>query len=284
MTKTLFERVAIVGPGLIGGSIGMGLRTRGLAASVVGVGHRQVSLDAAVELGAVDRGTLDLEEGVRGADLVLLCTSVTLIREQAGRVVPLMKPGAVLSDVGSSKRQITDTVEALLAKRKAVAYLGTHPLAGTEQRGIRAAREDLFERSVCVFCPTAHTTEAAAASLRTLWQALGAEVREYEPAVHDRLVSEISHLPHVLASALANAVDPDALVLAATGFRDTTRVAAGDPELWAAIFLSNRANVLESVEKLVGEVRTLTDAMDREDRGALLDALRRAKERRDSLP
>jgi len=278
-----FEHVAIVGPGLIGGSVGMGLRRRGLARRVTGVGRREVSLEAAVKAGAIDSGTLDLEAGVREADLVLLCTSVQLIQEQAARVVPLLKAGAVLSDVGSSKQEIVTAIEALLAGRREVAYLGTHPLAGRERRGVRFAREDLFEGSLCLFCPSAHTTPDAAARLRALWEGLGASVRQVDAAEHDRLVSEISHLPHLLASALVNAVSDEALDLAATGFRDTTRVAAGDPDLWAAIFLSNRAHLVRGVETVVREVRAVLEAIERGDRRALVRALRRAKERRDSL-
>ena len=283
MVDPVFEKVTLVGPGLIGGSLGMALRARGLAGEVIGVGHRQVSIDAAVELGAIDRGTLDLAEGADGADLIVLCTGVKLIQQQAAEVIPLMKAGAVLTDVGSSKEEITTTIESLLADRDDVAYLGTHPLAGMEKRGVQAAVETLYEGSLCIFCPTAHTTPESADALRRLWEGVGAAIREIDPATHDHMLSQISHLPHLVASALTSAVSEDALALAASGFRDTTRIAAGDPDLWTAIFLSNRKNLIAGLHSLLGRLNAFSDALADEDRHTLRRLLAEAKDRRDAL-
>ena len=278
----IFKKVVIVGPGLIGGSVGMGLKRLGLAEEVIGVGHRQQSLDKAVALGAIDRGTLRLEAAAPLGDLVLICTGVESIPQLAARALPAMKPGSVLSDVGSTKEEVTRKVEAAMPGRH-VAYLGTHPLAGLERRGIEAARDDLFRGSLCIFTPTEHTTADARELLAQMWQALGARVRQMAPATHDRLVGDVSHLAHLAAAALVNAVSDEALELAAAGFRDTTRIASGDPELWAEIFLSNKDSVAKGLLSLLEQIGEFAAAFDRHDKEALLRVLRKAKERRDNL-
>ena len=282
MGDRMFETVAIVGPGLIGGSIGMGLKQAGLAGRVIGIGHRQGSIGKAVELGAIDEGTLELAKGVADADLVILCAGVALVPVHAGKALPVMKPGSILTDVGSTKREITEKIEALIGKRN-VSYVGTHPLAGMEKRGVEAARGDLFRGSICIFTPTAHTTPEAKQRLAAMWSALGARVKELDARTHDKLISEISHLPHLVAAALVNGASREALELAATGFRDTTRIAAGDPELWAEILLANRENVARGLLLLLEQVRAFAMALDRNDKEALLRVLQSAKDRRDKL-
>lgn len=282
MSDRMFETVAIVGPGLIGGSVGMGLKQAGLAGRVIGIGHRQRSIDKAVELAAIDEGTLELAKGVADADLVILCTGVALVPVHAGKALPVMKPGSILTDVGSTKREITEKIEALIDKRN-VSYLGTHPLAGMEKRGVQAARGDLFRGSICIFTPTAHTTAEAKQRLAAMWSALGASVRELDARTHDKLISEISHLPHLVAAALVNGASGEALEFAATGFRDTTRIAAGDPELWAEILLANRENVARGLLLLLEQVRAFAMALDRNDKEALLRVLQSAKDKRDKL-
>jgi prephenate dehydrogenase len=282
MSSAIFGKVAIVGPGLVGGSIGMGLKRSGLAGEVIGIGHRQVSVERAVALGAIDRGTLALEEGVSAADLVLLCTGVEVAPLLAARAIPRMRPGSILSDVASTKQQITDRIESLLGNR-GVSYLATHPMAGLEKRGIEAARADLFQGSTCLFTPTPHTTPEAKERLTRLWNALGARVKELDPQTHDRLIGQISHLPHVVAATLVNAVSREALEFAATGFRDATRIAAGEPELWAEILLSNRHNIVSGLRSLGGQMEEFAAALDRNDKEAILHILRSAKDQRDSL-
>jgi prephenate dehydrogenase len=282
MAGRIFDTVAIVGPGLIGGSIGMGLKQNGLAAKVVGIGHRQSSIDKAIELRAIDEGTLDIAKGVAGADLVILCAGVAFVPEQAARAIPAMKPGGILTDVGSTKCDITEKIEAMIGNSD-LGFIGTHPLAGLEKRGVEAARGDLFRGSICIFTPTAHTTPEAKERLNAMWSALGARVRELDATTHDRLISEISHLPHLIAAALVNSASLEALEFAASGFRDTTRIAGGDPELWAEILLENRENVARGMISMLEQIGVFAGALDKGDNAALQQILRAAKERRDKL-
>ncbi len=284
--EVMFQRVVIVGPGLIGGSLGIALRAAGLAGRVVGVGHRQESLDAALELGAVDEATFDLEGAVADADLVVLAVSVGRIPELASRAAPQMKNGAVLTDVGSVKAPICSAVEALLRtpSRPRVRFVGGHPLAGSEKRGVRAARSDLFRDALCILTPSRVTDPdgTALSRVRDMWQAVGCRVRELPPELHDELVAEISHLPHVVAACLINAVSDGALDLAGSGFADTTRVASGDPGLWRDICMANSRAVDKALHTFAEQVRTFRKALASGDADAIDDCLRGAKERRDA--
>ena len=284
MTSKLFERVVIVGPGLIGGSLGKALREGGLAHSVIGVGHRQASLDLALEMGAVDEATLDLDAAVPDADLVVLATSVGMICEQAGVVIPQMKAGAILTDVGSVKRPICDAAATALrdTPQASVRFVGGHPIAGSEQRGIQAARSTLYRGATCILTPTAETCPEALASVRALWESTGCRVLELDPETHDGLLAQISHLPHAIASCLVNAVDDGALPLAASGFMDSTRIASGDPGLWRDIFSVNREALAQALRLFGDELREFSDELEAADSDALLARLNRAKSRRDA--
>ena len=284
MPNPLFERVVIVGPGLIGGSLGQALRAGGLARRVVGVGHRQVSMDRALEVGAVDEATLDLIGAVPEADLVVLATGVGQIPEQAARIIPEMKRGAVLTDVGSVKGAICRATSKALAEpaNPGVRFVGGHPLAGSEQRGIDAARSDLFRGARCILTPTPETDRNALASVRAVWEAVGCRVQELPPERHDQLMAEMSHLPHAVAACLVNGLSDDAFELVATGFMDTTRVASGDPGLWADICMANRDALGAALRALADELTRFADRVAAADREEVLAFLARAKTRRDA--
>jgi len=245
----VIRELAIVGVGLLGGSVAKAARAGRLARRLVGIGRDAGRLRPALEDGTLDAVTTDLAEGVRGADFVLLAAPVLAIEgllEQVGRAAPI---GAVVTDVGSTKRNIVRAAERLYAGRP-LAFVGSHPLAGSEQSGYKVARVDLFQGATVVVTPT-ETTELAALKRTTeFWEALGARVTSLDPETHDRTVAAISHLPHLVACALvdgARRVEPAALELAARGFRDTTRIAAGDPDMWTEIFLANRDALSASV-------------------------------------
>jgi prephenate dehydrogenase len=245
----VIRELAIVGVGLLGGSVAKATRAGRLARRLVGIGRDAGRLRPALEDGTLDAVTTDLAEGVRGADFVLLAAPVLAIEgllEQVGRAAPT---GAVVTDVGSTKRNIVRAAERLYAGRP-LAFVGSHPLAGSEQSGYKVARVDLFQGATVVVTPT-ETTELAALKRTTeFWEALGARVTSLDPETHDRTVAAISHLPHLVACALvdgARRVEPAALELAARGFRDTTRIAAGDPDMWTEIFLANRDALSASV-------------------------------------
>jgi prephenate dehydrogenase len=246
--------VAIVGVGLIGGSIGLALRSRALAPEVIGVGRDPATLDLAVRMGAITRGTTELEAGVAEADVVVVCTPVTRIADDVRRAAEAAPDRVLVTDAGSSKRQIVEAVER--QPRSAAVFVGAHPLAGSERRGVDHARADMFEDRVCVLTPTARTRPDRGRRAHAFWSSLGCRVLEMAPAEHDEVVAYTSHLPHALAAALASSVPADWLALAAGAYRDCTRVAAADTELWTAIFRDNRGPLL----KALGTVQECLDA------------------------
>jgi prephenate dehydrogenase len=279
-----FDAVAIVGPGLVGGSLGLALRRRGLARRVIGIGHRAESLDVAKRVGAVDETTLDAGQGVREADLVVIATPISAVGPVARAAAGRLKRGAVVTDVASVKQSVISTVREALAGRDDVAYVPTHPMAGSERRGAEHADAELFAGSVCIFTPLAGTPASAVHRLRAMWEAVGARVCTLEAETHDRIVARISHLPHLVAAALVLCVSEDEAAFSGGGLADTTRIAGGAPPLWRDICQSNAPEVLRALDDFaagIGHVRDLI-AQDRFDElQALLEA---AKRKRDSFP
>jgi prephenate dehydrogenase len=276
-----FEHTTIVGVGLIGGSLGLALKQRGLVREVVGVGYREATLRQAEARGCIDRWTLDLSDGVAGADLVVLCTPPGLVVEKAAEALPAMPPGAVLTDVASTKAAITHAVEARLPE--AVAFVPAHPMAGSEKRGNENARADLFEGARVILTPTDRTPAEAVEAVGGMWRQIGAAVETLDVREHDRIVAQISHLPHLVAPAIVGAVEEASLPYAAGGMKDTTRIAGSDVALWLDIFRDNQENVLAALERFDGELRALRDAVERSDWDALGRMLERARRRRRSL-
>lgn len=281
----MIQELAIVGVGLLGGSVAKAARAGGLARRVVGVGRDTSRLRPALEDGTLDAATTDLDTGVRKADFVLLAAPVLAIEGLLERVWRAAPEGTVITDVGSTKRNIVRAAERLAAARP-LTFVGSHPLAGSEQSGYRAARADLFRGATVVVTPTDRTELAALKRATEFWEALGARVSSLDPETHDRAVAAISHLPHLIACALvdgAGRVEPSALDLAARGFRDTTRIAAGDPEMWTEIFLANRDALSASVEGFQQALADLQRAIDAGVPEALRAALARIKATREAL-
>ena len=275
------EHTTIIGVGLIGGSLGLALKQRGLAGDVVGVGYRDSTLKLAQKRGAIDRWTLDIAEGVADADIVVLCTPVGLVGEKAADALAAMKPGSILTDVASTKAVITAKIEAVLPD--GVAFVPAHPMAGSEKRGNESAQADLFESSRCILTPTDNTPAEAVGIVSEMWQAVGATVETLDVGVHERIVAQISHLPHLVAPAILNAVDESSLPYGASGLKDTTRIAASDVKLWIDIFKDNRENVLEALAAFGKEMHALRDALDQSDWAAIAEILERARCRRAGL-
>ncbi len=277
----LFKRVTIVGLGLIGGSLGMAIRRRRLATTVVGLSRHASTLRRARARGAIDVGTTNAKQAVEHADLVILATPVDTIVPQALRVVRWMRAGSVLSDVGSTKAHIVQTLERRLPSH--VAFVGAHPLAGSEQRGIAAADANLFDGSACVLTPTRHTNPRSLKRVAGLWRAVTSHVVPMSPQRQDRVRAGPSPLPHLLAYGLSLAVSPGPLPCAPPSFLQTTRVAKSDPDLWDDILLSNRDEVLRAMAQFERQWRTLARALTRRDRDSLRRLLARAKSKRDAL-
>jgi prephenate dehydrogenase len=281
----LWNKVTLAGVGLLGGSLGLALRERGLAESVVGFVRRAASVEECVRCGAVSGATCDLEEAVTGADLVVLCTPLAQMRPLVERMLPALSAAAVITDVGSVKGSVVRDLEELVASVGA-RFVGSHPMAGAEKTGVAAARSDLFVNAVCVVTPTARSHPEAVARMDQLWEAVGGRLLHLSPELHDELVSRSSHLPHVVAAQLAHLVlNPDRpteqAALCANGFRDATRIASSSPEMWRDIALANRENLSNALEILVQELARFQTALRRGDEPAITDFFTTAKQRRD---
>lgn len=280
-----FQKITIVGVGLLGGSVGLAVRQRRLAGEVAGFVRRTASLKDCEKAGAVNYATTDLLAAVSKADLVILCTPLAQMRSIAEQFLPALKRGAIVTDVGSVKADVVRELESLVNKTGAH-FVGSHPMAGGEKMGVQAARADLYANAICVVTPTRKSSAGAVRKLEQFWKALGARTVRMDAARHDLLVSRTSHLPHVVAANLASFVlapkqPAGQHGLCATGFRDTTRIASGSPEMWRDISLANRKNLARSVDVFVTELKKFQTALKRGDATAVEAFFSTAKERRD---
>ncbi len=276
-----WNTVAIVGVGMIGGSIGLALRKRKLARRVIGVGRREETLRRAERVGAITEATLRLDEAVKAANVVVIATPVGQIVEKVCCAAEHAPSTALLTDAGSTKATLVRQIERALPTK--ARFIGSHPLAGSEKTGPESADADLLVGRLVVITPTRRTPAGVAEDAAAFWLALGADVVPMSPAAHDAAVAGSSHLPHLLASVIAQATPEAALPLTASGWRDTTRIAAGDPELWTEILLDNRANVLKSLARFEKTLSGVRAALERGDSAALRRLLASAKRIRDAL-
>jgi prephenate dehydrogenase len=280
----VIERLTVVGLGLLGGSVAKAARAGALAREIVGVGRDRGRLAPAVTDGTLDRATTDLAEGVRGADLVVLAGPVLVNEGLLERVWPLCD-GAVVTDVGSTKAGLARVARRLSGERPC-AFVGSHPMAGSEQSGYAIARADLFRNATVIVTPTETTEPRALKTVTGFWEATGARVATLEPDVHDRVVAAISHLPHLVSDALVDAVtrfEPGALAFAARGFKDTTRIAASDPTMWQEIFVGNREALLGSLRAFREALAALEALVERGDAAGLQDKLAEIKRTRETV-
>lgn len=274
-----FNRAVIVGVGLLGGSVGMALRARGMARHVVGWGRRVESLQEALEVGAVDAIQSDLSKACRDADLVVICTPVQCVVPHVLACLEVIAADGLITDVGSTKQSICNE----LIGRGDRNFCGSHPLAGSEKSGVSFASPELFDGKMTVVTPTAVTCPELAGRTEKFWQALGSRTLRMSPQEHDYGVARTSHLPHIVAAALA-AETPDALLpLAASGWCDTTRVAAGGVELWRQILQENRLPVLEALQQFTASLEIWTEAIRRDDAEQIEQLLLAGKQQRDSV-
>lgn len=278
--KLPWSTVAIVGVGLIGGSLGKALLTRGLARRVVGIGRSKASLAEAMERQLVSEVSCDLA-AVSEADFVVVATSVGSIPRLLEAADAHVAEGTLITDAGSTKQSVVSGWQK--RRRHRGRFVGSHPLAGSHLRGPAAADATLFEGRVAVVTPAASTPEEDVEEVGSFWASLGSTVFVMKPREHDRILAMTSHAPHVLAAALA-AVTPDAdRRFTAGGWRDTTRVAGGDAELWADILLDNAAQVTKAVSTMHGYTQRMLDALAAGDRRRLVRLLTTAKDKRNAL-
>ena len=275
----MFKRVTIIGLGLIGGSLGLAIKEKRLAKEIVGVSRRKSTINKAIRNRIVDFATLDLKDGVKDSDLVVITTPVFKIVDIAKKIAPFLKKEAIVTDTGSTKKYIVKNIE--MAGQKGLSFIGSHPIAGSEKSGIKYADKDLFKGAYCIL--TEAKNKKALNKVRKFWAALGMKIIVMSADTHDRLLSNISHLPHAAAVSLINAAAGSGLDLAAGGFKDTTRIASGEPELWRDIFLTNRGNLIRDIKILKKELSKIEEALKSNNSRNLLGLLKRAKSIRDSL-
>jgi prephenate dehydrogenase len=281
-----FRKITIVGVGLLGGSLGLAIKRRRLADEVAGYVRREGSIAECKKAKAVDSCTRDLREAVTDADLIVLCTPLAQMLPLLKKMLPAIKRGAIITDVGSVKSTVVKELESLVSKAGAH-FIGSHPMAGAEKTGVSAARAELFVNAVCVVTPTKRSNQTALNKLEEFWQAAGARVLRLTPELHDELVSRSSHLPHVAAATLANLVlnpaHPKAQPqLCANGFRDTTRIASGSPEMWRDIAMANRKNLAKALEVFIRDLKKFQNILKSGDGQAAEKFFKTGKQRRDS--
>lgn len=283
--KSSWETVAIVGVGLIGGSIGLAVRQRKLANRVIGIGRRSTSLRRATRLGVIDSGTTDLARGVAKADLIIVATPVSEIAATIRAVSAACPPHALITDVGSTKRTIVEAWSTFERAGKAPygEFIGSHPIAGSEKSGPEFATAELFEGRNVVVTPTDATQQDSLSQLTRFWSQIGARVCLMSPAAHDEAMASISHLPHVVAAALAGITPHERLSLVGTGWLDSTRVAAGDADLWLDILSDNRKCTALALDRMIGQLQKYRIALERNQRDGLRKLLQEGKFNRDAV-
>ena len=273
------KKISILGVGLLGGSIGLAAKSVIKDCEIIGYGHRSVTLEAAIERGAIDLALMEPERAVEGCDLVIVCTPVGIIGSVLSRIAPALAPGAVVTDVGSTKRTVVEAGEKAIGGR----FVGSHPIAGSEKRGVEFADAGLFRGALCLTTPTERTEGEGLESVEEFWRLIGMKVRRISAEDHDRLLGEVSHLPHAVAAALVAVQDDAGLELAGKGFLDLTRIAGGDGELWRDIFLDNRDNLKAGIGDVRAELEWLEDLLDKGDAEGVRKWLAGAAERRKVL-
>ncbi len=300
MSNTVhFKHVALIGVGLIGGSLALDMKSLGLAEKIVGIGRTRANLDKALELGIVDSITQDISEGVCGADLVIVAVPVLKVASVIKDAVPFLSDGCIITDVGSVKERLIEEVLPLLPR--GVSFVPAHPVAGTENSGAGAALVGLFKGRNTIITPTGSidpVDSAESEALQTvteLWRSVGSNVVVMDSKEHDRILSAVSHLPHVIAYALVNTVasagkgageggaDTDMLSYSAGGFRDFTRIASSSPEMWADICDMNAVAIVEMIEAFQKELDSLKSFVANRDLTHVKEQFNRAKSQRDAL-
>src|SRR3954468_5754644 len=280
-----WQKIALIDVGLLGGSLGLAIKQRKLAPRVLGFVRRSASVKECEALGVVDEAVLDIEAAVRDADLVILCTPLGQMRETAERIQPVLRKGAIVTDVGSVKAPIVQQLEPIIAAGGGE-FIGSHPMAGAEKTGPSAARADLFNAAVCAVTPTSDSQPETVRKIEEFWRMVGANPLRIAPDQHDELVSRSSHLPHVVAAELSNYVlspvhPKEQSLLCATGFRDTTRIASSSPEMWRDISISNRRNLARVLGVFIEDLQEFQHALEHEDLKVIEDFFLKAKERRE---
>jgi prephenate dehydrogenase len=284
MTKPIFNKVTILGVGLIGASFALALKKRGLCSHITGCGRRENNLKKALEMTIIDSFEVDASKACADSDLVLFAIPVGQFIDTAKKINGTFKKGAIVTDVGSIKGKLVRDMEALMPE--GISFVGGHPIAGSDKTGIDTATADLFSGARCMLTPTEKTDKTALKKVIELWESIGSKVSTLDADEHDRIYAAISHLPHVVAYAIVNTVadtNSSYLGYAGNGFKDTTRIAASSPELWRDISLMNRENILELIELLKKNLDKIGRHLKESDAEAVEKEFNKAKALRENV-
>ncbi|MDD5431804.1 MAG: prephenate dehydrogenase [Candidatus Omnitrophica bacterium] len=273
----MFKKVGIVGTGLIGGSIAIAIKKSGIAKRIVGVCRHKESLLLAKKNRIVDEASLSLEV-LKDVDFLILATPVNVIINLSERISKIIPKNCIVTDVGSTKGEIVSVLEKNFSN-----YVGSHPMAGSEKRGVVNANAGIFKNTICFLTPTKKSEKKVIEALGNFWEKLGAKVILLNPEKHDFILSFVSHLPHIAAFSLISSIPSDLLKFGSTGLKDTTRIASSDGQIWADILLSNRKNLIKAIDIYQDEISGLKHAIQRNDRKALCGFLKKAKAKREIL-
>jgi len=282
------KEIAIIGVGLIGGSLGLAIKELPDAPRVTGTSRSVSTIDKALEVGAIDKGTTSVKDAVANADIIFIATPISTIVDMVKKITPFLKAGAIITDVGSTKNRIVRSVEAFLPDN--LHFIGGHPMAGSEQQGVSFATATLFKNSYYLLTPTDNTDTVAFKKLHSLLASIGSQVLAIDPEKHDKIVSIISHLPHILSASLVNLAsrqtreNKSLLLIAAGGFRDMTRIAASDPDMWRDICIENSDAILMAIEEFRKNLDDFKKDIEQTNRAELWNEFQEAQSIRLNLP
>lgn len=276
--KPHFKRVCIIGVGLIGGSLAQAIKLNKIAYEVVGFFRSRKSLKLALSLGIVDKGYLNLSEAVSGSELIILSTPVYEIIRIGKEMKKFLSQDVIVTDVGSTKLKIVKELSKIYSN-----YIGSHPLAGSEKRGFNFSSPDLFLDKITILTPVERTKKDLIKIMKNFWESLGCKVFIMSAEMHDRILSRVSHLPHILMFAVMNLLDSEKLTYVSSGFKDATRIAASEPKLWSQIFLTNKVNILKDIDLFIKKLQKYYRAIKEDRQSELINFLTQASLKRQSL-
>jgi prephenate dehydrogenase len=287
MDGFFIQRLVIIGVGLIGGSLARILRKQGVCGEIVGCGRGLPNLQAAVELGVIDRYTTDIADAVTEADMIIVAVPLGAMAHTFAAMLPKLSPQAIVTDVGSAKSAVVAAARRHLMPHLAY-FVPGHPIAGTEKSGVTASFAELFQNRRVILTPLPETDPTAHAKVKTLWERAGAEVIDMEMVHHDEVLAATSHLPHILAYSLVDTLAKmqeraEIFKYSAGGFRDFSRIASSDPQMWHDICLANREAIVSVLALFNNELQALTTALQHQDSKTVLEVFTRAKTARDKL-
>jgi len=274
----LFNQTTIVGVGLIGGSLAKAIKKNKLSNKIVGFFRNTQKLNKAIREKIVDKGFLDIKESIRGSDLIVLALPINQIIKFMPKIKKNANKKTIIIDMGSTKVEVDKA-----ARNLRLNFVGTHPLAGSEKKGISSSTDKLFDKSKVIITPTNKTNKKSLDKIKTFWKRLNANVILLSPEKHDKILSRTSHLPHVVAFSLVNSIPDKFLNFGASGLKDITRIALSDPEIWSDIFLSNKKEVLHAVNDFEKKIKQIKKAISRNQRKQLIQILNMAKNKRNTI-